>query len=946
MRSRDPHRRETRWLTGFFALAAMLSAMLLPAAAQAAFGLKNAEVKFSEQGDAPVTEAGAHPYSMTTRIDMNTIVDPDLGEIPDGALKAIEVDLPPGMAGDPTAVPRCPDAVFVLVPQNSYSACPDETAVGVVLLRLGPGEGGEPFPVFNLEPSPGFVARFGFIGFGVPVTIDIGIRERAPYNVYASLNGVPQPVAFHGSDLTIWGNPADPSHDAERGGCLELVTGPPIRTNCEVDIPEKPLLTLPRSCRGPLVTTFQAEAWESLGSGSRVTKTTSSPQLDDCGSLEFEPTIAARPTSDQAESPTGLDFSLQVRDKGLTDPTKRAQTDIERAVVTLPEGMTADPSAANGLAACGKAGFENETLTSEPGEGCPEASKLGKVEVETPLLEGKLLRGSVYLAQQDDPATPAPGSENPFDSFLAIYMVIKDRDLGILVKLPGRVTPDGKSGRLTTTFGESPLEIPQFPVSDFRFHFFGGPRGPLVTPPACGDFVIDARFTPWANPGSVSAQTSQFPISKGIGGGPCPSGAPPFRPGFAAGTVDNAAGSYSPLEVRLTREDGDQELTRFSSILPPGVSANLSGVAKCSDAAIAAAGLKPGKAELANLSCPPSSKVGRSLAGAGVGPVLTFVPGSLYLAGPFAGAPLSIVAITPAVAGPFDAGTVVIREAVNVDPVTTEVKVESTDSGLIPHVVKGIPLKLRDLRIFVDRGHFTLNATSCDPSSTRATLFSSFFNLLSPVDDVASALQSRYQAAGCERLGFKPRLRLELKGGTRRAKFPALKATLTARPGDANIGKAVVTLPHSMFLEQGHIGTVCTRVQFAAEQCPKGSIYGKARAVTPLLDEPLEGPVYLRSSSHRLPDLAVSLRGIVDIEVSGRIDSAKGRLRTNFETIPDQPITKFVLEMRGGKKGLLTNSRNLCGGPNRALATFTGQNNKLSPQAPVMKVRNCKHKHR
>jgi hypothetical protein len=920
--------------------------MLLPVSAHAAFGLKNAEVKFSKVGGAPTTEAGAHPYSMTTKIDLNTVVDPDLGEIPDGVLKAIEVDLPAGMAGDPTAVPRCLDAVFVLIPENSYSACPDETAVGVVLLRLGPGEGGEPFPVFNLEPSPGFAARFGFIGFGVPVTIDIGVRDRAPYNVYASLNGVPQAVAFHGSDLTIWGNPADPSHDAERGGCLELTTGPPVRTDCEVDIPEKPLLTLPRSCRGPLVSTFKAEAWEDLGPDSRVTKSTSSPKLDGCDSLGFEPKINAAPTSDQAESPTGLDFELQVEDEGLTDPTKRAQSDIEKAVVTLPEGMTANPSAANGLAACSKAGFENETLASEPGDGCPDASKVGRVEVETPLLEGKLLKGSVYLAQQDDPASPAAGGENPFDSLLAIYMVIRDRGLGILVKLPGRITPDEKTGRLTTTFGESPLEIPQFPFSDFRFHFFGGPRGPLVTPPVCGDFAIDAKFTPWANPDTLLPETSEFPISKGIGGGPCPGGAPPFRPGFEAGTANSAAGSYSPFQMRLTREDGDQELTRFSSILPPGVSANLSGVAKCSDAAIAAAGAKPGRDELASPSCPPSSQVGRTLAGAGVGSILTFVPGSLYLAGPFAGAPLSIVSITPAVAGPFDAGTVVVREAVNVDPVTAEVKADGTASDPIPHVVKGIPLKLRDLRIFVDRGRFTLNATSCDPSATKATLFTSFMDLLSPADDTSSALESRYQAAGCENLGFKPKLGLGLKGGIKRASFPALKATLTARPGDANIGKAVVTLPRSMFLEQGHIGTVCTRVQFAAGECPKRAIYGKATAITPLLDEPLEGPVYLRSSNHHLPDLVASLHGIVDIEVSGRIDSAKGRLRTTFETVPDQPITKFVLEMQGGKKGLLTNSRDLCTHPNRALATFTAQNNKLNLQAPVMNVRGCKGKQR
>src|SRR6185312_7323457 len=350
--------------------------------------------------------------------------------------------------------------------------------------------------------------------------------------------------------------------------------------------------------------------------------------------------------------------------------------------------------------------------------------------------------------------------------------------------------------------------------------------------------------------------------------------------------------------------------------LPPGVVAKIAGLGKCPDAQVAAAKAKSGRQELAAPSCPAASQVGRTIGGAGVGSSLTYVPGQIYLAGPFGGAQLSIVAITPAVAGPFDAGTVVVRQAISLDPVTGEAIIDGSASDPIPHILKGIPLRLRDLRVYVDRPNFTLNPTSCEPEATRASIFGSGADAFNPADDAPAALTSPYRASNCAALGFKPKLALQLKGGTRRNDHPALKSTLTypKGPGYANVDRAVVTLPPSEFIDNAHINNPCTRVQFAAHQCPKSSILGIAKASTPLLDEPLEGPVYFRSNGGErlLPDVVADLNGLFHVVLVGKVDSKHARIRTTFDQVPDAPVSKFTLDLYGGKRGLLVNSRNLC----------------------------------
>jgi hypothetical protein len=334
-------------------------------------------------------------------------------------------------------------------------------------------------------------------------------------------------------------------------------------------------------------------------------------------------------------------------------------------------------------------------------------------------------------------------------------------------------------------------------------------------------------------------------------------------------------------------------------------------------------------------SCPAASEIGHTYSGYGVGPVLAYAPGGLYLAGPYHGAPLSIVAIDSATVGPFDLGVIIVRSAIEVNPRSAQVSIDSAASDPIPHIIDGIPLHLRDIRVYISRPNFTVNPTSCDPFTVTSTLTGSAAPFTDPRGASATA-PVRFQVSNCSSLDFKPKISLRLKGGTRRGDYPSLRATVTPRPGDANIGAAAVTLPKTEFLAQNHIDTVCTRPQSEAEACPPGSVYGHATAVTPLLEEPMTGNVYLRSSSNLLPDLVTVLHGRgVRILLEGRIDSHKGGLRGTFEGLPDAPVTKFTMVLNGGRRGVLVNERNICASPQIATARFLGQDNTgeaLKPQ--------------
>jgi hypothetical protein len=896
-------------------------------------GLSEFNAELTGPDGAQVTAAASHPYQYTTSFAVNTERTP-AGSVAEfvpaeGDLKDVEVVLPPGLIGNPTSVGRCTPQQFNAINGVSLGGvnlfqneCPDDSAVGLVVVQQLEGIGGVvSLPLYDLAPPQGMPAQLGFQYAGAPFYIDTKLRSDSDYGVTAYLPNLTEAKRVTATSVTIWGTPADPSHDRLRGSCLS--TQRPFSVGiCPAGLPStQPFFRLPTACAGPLATTMSFNTWPNPA--TFLSSTDTDPALVGCNQPDFRPTIEARPTTNVADAPSGLHFDLHVPQS--QDPEGLGEADLRDTSVTLPAGLLVNPASAGGLAGCSAAQIGLSTavgeapahFSAEP-PNCPDASKIGTVEVETPLVDHPL-PGAVYLARQ---------GENPFGSLLAIYVTVSDPRTGVVVKLPAKVSPDPLSGQLTTTVQGSP----QVPFEDFELDFFGGARGPLRTPATCGTHTTTTSLVPWTSPeGATATPSDSFETTTAPTGGACPTTAAgqPHGPSFDAGTVDPLAGAYSPFLLRLKREDGSQEINGLDVSLPKGLLAKLAGLSECSEAQIAAARAREvpgqGAAEQASPSCPASSRLGTVTVGAGSGAAPIHVQGAAYLAGPYKGAPLSMAILTPAVAGPFDLGTVVVRAALYVDPETALVTVKSDP---IPQILQGIPLDVRSIAVSVDRPGFTLNPTSCDPMAISAQAAS--------VQGQIASLSSRFQVGGCKALPFGPKLSLRLRGGTARSAHPALTATLRLPPGGANIAAAQVALPHSEFLEQAHIRTICTRVQFAADACPAGAVYGRATLSTPLLDEPLAGPVYLRSSSHPLPDLVIDLRGRLHVAVVGRIDSVHGGIRSSFEGLPDAPFSKFVLQMRGGKKGLLVNSRNLCRSVNKAKVSFRGQNGRAVTSRTVL----------
>jgi hypothetical protein len=908
-------------------------AILVPA--QSALGAEEFDQYRVESvsGSLSTTQAGAHA---------DATVSFELSEKegkPYGLTRDVIAVLPEGFFGNPHAFPTCTSVQ--LGREVSESECPLDSQVGSMNITLGGASAGtiEDEPIYNMPVAGGDeAARFGFFAGLYQLQLSVHVDPES-HQLIAVAEGAPSLAELIGSESTFWGVPADPSHDVERitpdealnknspaGGRKSSLSG------------EVPFMTNPTSCNGPLPVSITARSYQLPDAPS--TKTGFFPAITGCGAVEFNPTITLKPTTAQGTSASGFDAELSLPTKGLEFGKLTYGSEVKRVEVTLPEGMSLNPSSAEGLGVCSEADLAKETYNSPPNTGCPETSKIGDALATTPVLDRDVV-GSLYLAKP---------YQNPFGSLLALYMVVKVPDRGVLVKLAGKVTTDPKTGQITTVFDD----VPQLPVATFHLHFREGARAPLVTPPACGSYDAIANFTPWSAPNKATQRTSSFDIESGPDHGPCPGGGlPPFKPGLLAGTINNAAGSFSPFNVKLTRTDSEQEITHFSIKLPPGIVAKLAGVPYCPDAAIEAAkartGPHGGEEELSSPSCPAASEIGHTLAGAGVGSVLTYVPGKVYLAGPYHGSKMSIVAITAAKAGPFDLGTVVVREALQINPETAEVFIDATGSDPIPHIIAGIPVHLRDIRAYVDRPEFALNPTDCTATSTASTVLGSGLDFVSEADDNPITVTSPFQAADCAALPFKPQLGLRLIGHTNRGAHPAFRAHLQMNGiGEAGIAYSQVTLPKSEFIENAHFDTICTRVQFKAgngngEQCPAGSIYGHAKATTPILSEPLEGPVFLRSSEHELPDLVVALHNSqVDFDLVGRVDSVKGGgLRNTFETAPDAPVSSFDLEMEGGAKGLFVNSANLCAKTHRAKSVFIGQNGRRYETKPKMAVK-CK----
>jgi hypothetical protein len=857
-----------------------ITGLALPALASG-FGFASANATF--EGEAgPATLAGSHPKSQTTEFSFQTVPSLVNGAVPDQAVQNLTTLLPVGFVGNPTAVGQCTHEEFVAVPIE----CGPRTQVGDASAEIfGPGEH-QTSKVYNLVPPRGDVLQLGLNVASVPITVDVKVNPNPPFNVEATLHYTSNEISVYGTTLTIDNNP--PGATA-------------------------PFLTLPRACTGPLPTIFQATSWEDP---STVAEGQSASALvtTGCNELGFGPAVKAAGTNAASDSPSGLDFDLEVNDPGLVEEGKRADSDIQKAVVTLPEGFTTNPAVAAGLTACSEAQFNAEGVEFNPATGCPGSSNVGTVEVSTPLLNEKL-SGQIYVAKQ---------GQNPFGSLLALYMVIRNEKLGIVVRQPIKIDPDPQTGRLVSTVSD----IPQLPFSDFHLHFRDGARAPLITPATCGGYAVGATLYPYAQGVAPVQASAGLRVSSGAGGAGCAAGpgALPNAPTFSAGTLSPVAGAYSPFALRISRDDGSQQIRSISTTLPEGLLGRLAGISYCPEAGIAQAQARSGEGqgalEIAQPSCPKTSEVGTVTVASGAGPSPLYVSGHVYLAGPYKGAPLSLEIVTPAIAGPFDLGVVAVRTALQVNQKTAEITAESDP---IPTILHGLPLDVRQIEVDMNRPNFTLNPTSCEPK----TILGSATSTLGSV----APLSQYFQASECGKLKFKPKLTLSLKGPTRRSGHPSLKATLTYPKGSyANIAKAQVGLPHSEFLDQGNIKTVCTQPQLKSKTCPKKSIYGHAKAWSPLLAKPLEGPVYLGVGyGHKLPDLVADLGGQIRVLLNGKVDTdAQDGLRNTFETVPDAPVSKFVLELSGGpKKGLIENSENVCRKNQTAATKFTAQNGKI-----------------
>lgn len=833
------------------------------------------------------TQAAGHPPFGITDFTLN-----NSGGFPEGFVKDIVVDIPEGLGVNPEAYPQCP----LEVAETAITTCSPESIVGVNYLTVVAST--EPLlharaaaPVYNVEPFD-----------GTPSMVAFPDSAGEPVFIVGSLSPVDQHITFTISDVHA---PEPPAHPPIVGSRLVF-----FGVENPFGFGDGTYLTMPSNCAGGQTSILEVRSHE--GAEDRESYTTA-VGADGCEMVPFEPDLETE-ASGGTGSPEAASVDVQMPNQ-LEPHEPIANSHLLKAEVELPKGTGLNPAIANGLAVCTDAQFKKGTDQEIE---CPAASRIGSIEVETRALDQDL-GGDVYVAQ---PLSNNPSSGNQFRIFLHAF----NERYGVNVRLIGNVFPDPITGQLTAVVDNNP----QAPFNSFKVKIDGGPRSALTTPGTCGPHTTTATFTPWADNGEET-RTAQFELDKAGYGGDCPDTLAErrFAPGYRALPQDNKAGAFVPFRLNLNRVDGEQEVKRIDVALPPGMVARLRGIEYCPQRNIDLAGARPGTANIAQAPCPDKSWVGSVVVAAGSGPAPYLAPGNVYLAGPYKGAPVSLVFITPAVAGPYDLGTVVVRTALYIEPETAEVRAVSDP---IPDVFGGVQLSIQGLAVGLTRPNFTLNPSTCrELFSVRSAIWGGGGNPANPAQWQAAHQQNGYRGRDCKALGFKPKFHARIFGGenqTRRARNPKFRAIFDARKGDANLRRAAFILPRATILDQSHIRTICTRVQLAAKQCPKAAIYGHARATSPLLDKPLKGPVYLTSSDNELPDLLVDLRGQVNIQLRGVISSKNARLKTVFRKTPDVPVDKFILTMKGGNRGLLVNSRNLCTSRTSGFLNLLAQNSR------------------
>jgi hypothetical protein len=861
--------------------AALVVAGVAAPAASAEFGINDVEVS------ATPTQAGA-ATDFRAKFAFNTQAgNPD---IPDGGVRHVRVELPPGLVGNPNAVPACRPEVFVQV----AAPCPPETQIGKVRIRYDLGFVGPEWrwqPVFNLEAADDEPASFGFNVSNAPNVQMFASVRPDDFGIDTDIRNINQAGRVLAQDMTLWGVPADPSHDGERSPCLYSGA-----TNCTSSAERATFLRNPTRCDEDMTARISVASWQDPEDW-RETEIELAPRTG-CENVPFDTEISVTPETGSADAPSGLEVELTAPQ--TTDPEQIQTSDLRDAVVTLPEGWSISPSIATGLEACDDA---RVGIGERGPEGCPAASRLGTAEIETPLI-AKKLTGPIIAGP-----SPEPGK-------YLIYVVAEGS--GVRLKLRGEIDADPKTGQLTTTFADSP----QQPFTRFALRFAGGDRAALASPTVCGAGSTTATLTPWSG-----GEDLVWDVDTAFGGGEC--GPRPFAPAFHAGVADAAAGASSPFTLRIDRADRTQNVSEVSSVsLPKGLVADIGSVPLCPEANAAAG------------TCSAASQVGRVEVNAGPGAKPLGITGRAYLTGGYKGAPYGLSMVVPALAGPYDLGTVVVRSAIHV---STDAQV-TVKTDPLPTILGGVPLRLRSLGVVLDRPGFMLNPTSCAPGTVDAALRS--------VDGATATASNRFQVGRCEKLAYQPKMTAELTGKRAELKakgHPGLSVQLLPRTGDANQKTAVVTLPLSLALDPGNAKALCEPSAVATNSCPESSIVGRAKASSILHDE-LTAPVYFVRGERTdpktgrviatLPSLFVPLTANgVRVNVIGTSTVVDDQLQTRFDNLPDVPLKSFSIDLAGGDNGILTVTNGAyCANTatQKVAAAFTGQNKRLRRSSLVL----------
>ncbi len=897
-------------------------------------GFANMNTWFTNADGSFDTQAGSHPYEMTVAFAINR----ESGEgrfVPSGGeARSLDAELPPGLVGNPNAVPQCTRERFDEEgnPEsggNGLNGCPASSNIGWVEVEAKGFEGGALFPVFNLVPPAGVAAQFAFdiIG-GNEVFIDARVRSGGDYGITAETPDVPQRgTLFFRS--TFWGVPGDPSHDPERygTGCIPDGNG-----GCGSNGGTTPFLTLPTSCQGPQTfTTEETGTWQdehAYVSRPFVSQDQNGQPAGYTGCerlVHFEPTVNLAPDTAFSDTPAGLTATVKLP-QGL-NPEGLATSGLKETTVTLPEGVVINPGQATGLVACQPSeenlGGESEAFDGPPS--CPAASKVGTDEIATPLLP-KRLKGNVYILQN-----------NPPD----LQLLVAASGEGVNLKLIGTVHLNEQTGQLVTKFKGTPQDpgTPDAPLTEFVLSFSGGAQAALVTPQLCGTYGSTADFTPWSSPFVQEALLeSKFQISNGPAGSACQDPLP-FAPVMTAGATTDQAGGYTDFSMLLQRGDGQQRVSNLSFKTPEGLLGMIAKVPLC------------GEPQAAAGTCSPTSQIGHTIVGAGPGPYPLFIPQAgappapIYLTGPYKGSPFGLSIVVPLIAGPFNLGTEIVRARIEVDRHTSQITV-ITDP--LPTIVKGIPADLRSINAVIDKPEFMFNPTDCNPMSFSGTATST--------EGVVAPLSSHFQMGSCQALKFQPNFKVSTTGKTSRSNGASLTAKIIYPTGNlganqassqSNINSVKVDLPKQLPSRLTTLQKACTAATFAANpaNCPSASIVGHAKAITPVLPVPLEGPAYFVShAGEEFPSLIVVLQGYgVTVELVGTtfINNKTNITSSTFKQVPDVPIGLFELTLPQGKYSALAANGNLCKTKLTMPTAFIAQNGATLNQSTPITVTGC-----